>query len=218
MSAINSIVRRALPTATIYAACLALGTQAVSAQSAQPQPGAPRLDKLPVPANPDTADIAAIAAGFEAAGKSPEAENMAGMANARQGQLLIFVSFSMPPASLVHLAAQARKVGGVLLLNGLKDGSLTATAQAVYRIFGKQGAPLQVDPRAFERYAVNAVPSFVLLRGAATDTPCAAASCPESGYAKAAGDVSADYALEQIASARPALRPQAQSILKRMGR
>lgn len=207
-----------LPAAVVFTACSALGAQGALAQSGPaPRPGAPRLENLPAPSSAEPADIAAIAAGFEAAGKAPGLANMASMENRRQAQLLIFVSFSMPQVSLLNLARQARKAGGVLLLNGLKDGSLSATAQAVYRIFGKDGAPLQIDPRSFERYAIKSVPAFVLSPGA-NDLPCVSASCPEGGYAKAAGDVSADYALEQIASARPALRAQAQAILHRMGR
>jgi conjugal transfer pilus assembly protein TrbC len=171
----------------------------------------PRLDKLPVPATGQAADIAAIASGYEALARSRE------MSPPPSSQVLILVSLSMPSSSLVRLADQARRGGGVLVLNGLKDGSLTATARAVHQVFGKQGAPLQVDPRAFSRYAVNAVPTFVILGPNSKPQPCAENACAAAGFVKASGDVTLDYALEQIASAHPAWRPATQAILHRLG-
>jgi conjugal transfer pilus assembly protein TrbC len=141
-----------------------------------------------------------------------------GIDNQPSNGILIMVSFSMPKASLARLADQARRGGGVLVLNGLKDGSLPATAQAVHQTFGKEGAPLQIDPRLFARYAVSAVPAFVLLASNADAKACFSGTCPANGYVKVSGDVSLDYALERIASAEPAWRAPAQSILRRLGK
>lgn len=211
MSAIDHLLactaRIALPLAAIYAAG---GSHLASAQTAPST--TPRLDRLPVPATPSAADIGAIASGYEAAG-------MAGPGGGKPAkQFLIMVSFSMPSTSLVRLAEQARRAGGLLVLNGLKDGSLTVTAQAVHQTFGNLGAPLQIDPRLFTRYAVSAVPTFVLLTANVNERSCLTGACPADGYAKASGDVSLDYALEQIANAQPAWRATANAILRRMGK
>lgn len=195
----------------ILLALLAAGCAPCCIGSAQgPTSVTPGLHNLPVPATTQAADIAAIASGYEAQARSR------GVGTIVSPSVLILVSFSMPPHSLVRLADQARRSGGVLVLNGLKNGSLTATANAVHQLFGKQGAPLQVDPRAFSRYAVTAVPTFILLAADANPHSCTGDTCATAGFAKASGDVSLDYALEQIASAHPAWRPAAQAILRRL--
>lgn len=210
MLAIDSIlawpVRTAALLAALGAGCFACGP----AVAQHPAPAMPRLDNLPAPATTQAADIAAIASGYEAQARSR------GTSAPPSPHILIMVSFSMPPTSLVRLADQARRGGGVLVLNGLKDGSLTATARAVHHVFGKQGAPLQIDPRAFSRYAVSAVPTFVLLGPDSKPQPCSGDACAASGFAKASGDVTLDYALEQIASAHPTWQPAAQVILRRL--
>ncbi|AXA94656.1 type-F conjugative transfer system pilin assembly protein TrbC [Massilia sp. YMA4] len=145
-------------------------------------------------------DLSALAAVYERAAGT--------VASQETGPaLLILVSFSMPPASLVRLAEQARRVGAVLVLNGLKEDSLTATAQAVRQVFGAAGAPLQIDPRVFKHYGVTAVPAFLLRRASVSQPPCATEQCPADEYAMAVGDVSVGYALEQIAAVRPGWKP-----------
>lgn len=196
-------------------AALCAGANLTIAAAQSGAPGTPRLDNLPVPSAPSAPqapDISAIASGYEAMATSR------GIDNQPPSGFLIMVSFSMPKTSLARLAHQAKRGGGVLVINGLKDGSLPATAQAVHQTFGKDGAPLQIDPRLFTRYAVSTVPTFVLLGANANAPSCAAGTCPADGYVKASGDVSLDYALEQIANAQPGWRPTAQSILRRLGK
>lgn len=211
MSATDNIRAQPKRLAALLAAFYAAGN--LGAASAQSAPSTARgVDRLPVPATQNSADIGAIASGYQASAA-------AGLGSGRPASpLLIMVSFSMPPASLASLADQARRAGGLLVLNGLKDGSLTATAQAVYQTFGKEGAPLQIDPRLFTRYAVSAVPAFILRTTSGDEQSCLTGSCPLNGYTKVSGDVSLDYALEQIATARPAWRPTAYAILHRMGK
>lgn len=210
MSAIRFLLARPARAAALVASlvsqCLACGPVAAQA----PVPAMPRPDKLPAPATGQAADIAAIASGYEALARSR------GISAPSAPQVLILVSFSMPSSSLVRLADQARLGGGVLVLNGLKDGSLTATARAVHQVFGKEGAPLQVDPRPFSRYAVTAVPTFVLIGSDSKPQPCPDDACAATGFAKASGDVTLDYALEQIARVQPTWRPAAQAILRRL--
>lgn len=211
MWAINTPSARSTWISVILAA-LCAGTNLTIATAQSGAPSTPRLDNLPVPSAPRAPDISAIASGYEAMATSR------GIDNQPPNGFLIMVSFAMPKTSLARLADQAKRGGGVLVLNGLKDGSLPATAQAVHQTFGNAGAPLQIDPRLFTRYAVSTVPTFVLLGANANAPSCAAGTCPADGYVKASGDVSLDYALEQIASAQPGWRPTAQSILRRLGK
>ena len=194
----------------LAAFCAGINLTIAAAQSGAP--GTPHLDNLPVPLASRAPDISAIASGYEAMATSR------GFDNQPPNGFLIMISFSMPKTSLARLADQARRGGGVLVLNGLKDGALPATAQAVHQTFGKEGAPLQIDPRLFTRYAVSAVPTFVLLGSNANAQSCVAGTCPADAYVKVSGDVSLDYALEQIANAQPGWRPTVQSILRRLGK
>ena len=179
---------------------------------AQTTPRSPDMGALPIPSSAHAADIAAIASGFDARVAATAAAETLGP------KLLILVSFSMPPASLARLSDQSRLAGATLVLRGLKDDSLTATAVAVHQMFGQTTPAIQIDPRPFARYEVNAVPAFILLPRRADDQNCSAAKCGPGGFAKAVGDVSLDYALEQIAATHPNWAPAAKTYLSRLGK
>jgi len=120
--------------------------------------------------------------------------------NQRPGEdLLIFVSTSLPPETLKRLGEQAAKAGGVLMLRGfkggLKKGALGETMRAMRPII-ETGAGVQIDPEAFSRFEISAVPTFVL---AAPEPGCQPTEeQPKCAWqaAKLSGDVSLDYALE----------------------
>ena len=100
-------------------------------------------------------------------------------------ELLIFVSFSMPKTSIECLAAQAQKIGGKLLIRGLKDNSFKKTAQEVKAL----NAVLQLDPENFEKFAIKSVPQFVMDYGDHYDT--------------LSGNVSLEFAFEKFTQERP---------------
>ncbi|WP_195763753.1 type-F conjugative transfer system pilin assembly protein TrbC [Pseudoduganella rivuli] len=134
-------------------------------------------------------------------------------------QLMIFVSFSMPEASLRRLGEQASKAGAVLILKGLNEGSLVKTAAAVHHLYGDQPAPFQIDPQAFSRFAVASVPTFVLIQPGAQWRECAGGYClAPASYAKATGDVSLDYVLEHMTRTSTPIATSARNILRRLGR
>ena len=109
---------------------------------------------------------------------------------------IVFVSLSMPLGSLVRLAADAQKVGGVLVMRGTVNGSLKQTVEAVQRL-SEQGVEIQIDPQAFGRYQVSVVPAMVVdLSG---PQGCEATKACANRSPLIEGDVSLGYSLAYIA-------------------
>ena len=128
--------------------------------------------------------------------------------------LLVFVSFSMPDATLVRLVDQAARARATLVLRGLVDGSLQKTVLRAQALIGQRKVGFQIDPQAFDRFSISATPTFVLLRAGAVAAPCAAGTCfPASSFVAAAGDVSIDYALEYFRRAAPSFSRDAGVVL-----
>lgn len=85
------------------------------------------------------------------------------------GRILIFASFSVPPATLKNLLDQATEPNVVLVLRGVPQGSnLPETIRRLKQLLpDEQHVPhVMLDPTLFHRYAIDRVPSFVLERGA----------------------------------------------------
>lgn len=99
-----------------------------------------------------------------------------------------FVSFSMPDEVLAPLVAQANTYGIAAHLRGMVNGDMRQTANAVLRLVkDRQQGGLAIDPTAFRRYDITAVPALVL-------------TCKE-GSDRIAGNLSLDAALTKIAEA-----------------
>ena len=86
-------------------------------------------------------------------------------------KILIFVSFSMPKASLQQLAQDALKYNAVLILRGLKHNTFKDTVVAL-KVMGKgreeeeqgfEGA-FEINPMLFETYNITHVPIFIHVR------------------------------------------------------
>lgn len=78
--------------------------------------------------------------------------------------LQIFVNSSMPKALLKAYAKEAKQYGGVLIFNGLPEGSFLKLIKLVYEISEEDGVPMQIDDESFVAYHVGEVPSIVLSR------------------------------------------------------
>ncbi len=177
-----------------------------------PIPAAPRIDQLPLPASRPSLDLESLARSFEAANPAPALGQPSGPS------LLVFISFAMPPKTLQRLAEQAARTQATLVLRGLVDGSLTRTAAQVQALFGAHRTPVQIDPQAFDRYAVTATPSFVLVPAGAA-LHCGTSACaPAEAYALVSGDVTLDYALRHIERTAPGFAQDAQALLHRLER
>lgn len=125
---------------------------------------------------------------------------------------LVFVSFSMPDASLKQLLRDAGKVGGQLILNGLVDDDLKATSRRLLAVQGidpeadslpgnmngADVAGIGIDPTLFERLTIQHVPTFVLPLEPVQ--ACAEGQgCPPFRHIRLSGDVSLAYALDKFA-------------------
>lgn len=75
-------------------------------------------------------------------------------------QILVFVSFSLPEASLKILAQESEKHNAVLVMRGLQEDSFVKTAQKLQEL----GITVDLHPDLFERHQVTAVPTFLLLK------------------------------------------------------
>mgnify|MGYP000850242648 FL=1 len=127
--------------------------------------------------------------------------------------LLVFVSFSMPEASLKRLATDAARANAVLVFRGPKDGSLKQTLQA-FEPLAKLGASAILHPEAFTWNRIDSVPVFVLGTAAGGGCDDVADSCRET--LRIAGDASLEYILERMARAAHPLAEEAERRLTRL--
>ncbi len=127
--------------------------------------------------------------------------------------LLVFVSFSMPDASLKRLATDAAKTNAVLVFRGPKEGSLKKTLLA-FEPLAKLGASAILHPEAFTWNRIDSVPVFVLGTAAGGGCDDAADSCRET--LRIAGDASLEYILERMARASHPLAEEAERRLTRL--
>jgi type-F conjugative transfer system pilin assembly protein TrbC len=76
----------------------------------------------------------------------------------------IFVSSSMSKNLLKSYAEQAKKYGGVLVLNGLPKGSWWELSELITEVSGNNPelVAMQIDDEAFARFNIREVPSFLL--------------------------------------------------------
>ncbi len=135
------------------------------------------------------------------------------------GVIYIAVSLSMPKASLRQLAREAEKAQAVLVIRGLLDGSFTKTQAALKGVFVEgEPAGLIIDPRVFQQYHVERVPSFI----SATDEvqPCdEGIECnrPDVPFDVVRGNVSLGQALQLLADKGTEAPDVARRALSRMG-
>lgn len=108
--------------------------------------------------------------------------------------LMVFISLGMPQNSLKQLSQQIKQLGGVFVLRGMYQGSLTKTIQAIYEL-NKQGVSAIIHPEFFKKYDVRVVPTFVLEDK--ENKTCKLDNCTRI-YDKLTGNVSLDYVLNEI--------------------
>ena len=206
-------VRREQPVITDQdiARAQAMNPAPAQAPVSSPPPAAPAIDALPQPLTQTPIDLDAIARGYAAQQAAP--------AMASGPALLVFISLAMPRPSLQRLVEQAARARATLILRGLVRGSLRETAADVAALIGGHEVAVQIDPLAFDRYAVQRVPTFVLAREERTAASCAGNRCAASeAHVRVMGDVSLDYALEAMQRQAPAFAREAAGFLGRLGR
>ncbi len=180
--------------------------------AATPARSMPRVDALPTPAVPADVDLGSITRGYAPAIEQALAS---GAALSQKPSLLIFVSFSMPEATLARLVDQAVRSSATLVLRGLTESSLKRTVARVQQLIGTRKVAFQIDPQSFERFSVVQTPTFVLIRAGAQPVSCGEAQClSNESFVSVSGDVSLDYALEHIQRQAPRFTGEAGHFLR----
>jgi len=79
-------------------------------------------------------------------------------------KILVFVSFSMPKASLTALSKDAEKYDAVLVMRGLKGDSFKDTQIAFQSLGEEERSGIEINPELFETYQIKQVPVFVRVK------------------------------------------------------
>lgn len=117
-------------------------------------------------------------------------------------QVLVFMSFSIPPNVWISLSQELEHVQGTFVLRGIPQQSFQLLAKRVLEL-KNQGvnAPIQLDPQAFKTYQIEHVPSFVVM--------------DDDKFDKVIGNVSLQFALNLMTQkGQTSLAPLLYSILR----
>ena len=148
------------------------------------------------------------------------AERHAGeLSGARAGtaEVLIFTSLSVPAASWRQWAREAAGIGVPLVLRGVSEDGLPATARETGDRLGGAEAGVAIDPRLFRLFGVTRVPAVVVVPGGVP--PCASRGCadePAPPHDRVTGNIGLAAALEAIADEGTAGREAAGRHLERL--
>lgn len=121
--------------------------------------------------------------------------------------VLVFISFSMPKESIKAWIQQAQTIGAPVIIRGLINNSFKETLFVMNQFVG-EGGGVQVDPQQFERYDIQQVPAVVL----SDSVDLKNSHYSETQFDVVYGDVSLDYALMTLASARNSRSETAQQL------
>lgn len=133
-----------------------------------------------------------------------------------EGTLYVFVSMSMPKASMARVIADAEKTGAILVWRGLVGESFKDTFRVFRDLIGEHAVAMQIDPTKFERFNVATAPATVLLLEPLQRCGDKCEEPPPRHY-RVDGDVSLGYALEAIVRAKPDAGPAADGYLAKLG-
>lgn len=172
----------------------------------QRRPDAPRLENFPQPAV--TASPSDLAHQF---GKPPVLP-----INAATHDLMVFVSFSMPPESLERIVVQSEKTGAHIVFRGFKGDKMMEMSKHVARLIGERRVEVSVNPPAFTQFKVTRVPALVIAQPNAGEQMTG--GCAQTArFVKVTGDVGQDYALDLIERTSPQFAQAAQAFNRRIG-
>lgn len=116
------------------------------------------------------------------------------------GNVLIFISFSIPMESLQAWSEQAQKIHAPLIIRGLLNDSFADTQKAVKQMTVNGHGGVVIDPRLFQTYHITQVPAVVVRQSVVTTTCLSNQSCwqPEEDE-MVMGDIGLESALKTIA-------------------
>ena len=161
-----------------------------------------------------SAEMVAGYAGEQEAIDREKILNFMGLSETRN-HLYVFVSYSMPEDMIRAYAREALWSGATLIIKGFEEGETFKDfmRDKGLKLINNQGltSSLQIDPKLFESFAVDYVPTIVLSKedytsfcepsGVKLHPSNVTEKCkerPSDSYVKISGSVTLDYALEQF--------------------
>ena len=133
------------------------------------------------------------------------------------GEVLVFMSLSVPEASWAEWAAEAALAGAPLVLRGVSPGGLQAMVKAVGARLKGHDAGVAIDPRLFRLFGIARVPAVIAVPGGVP--ACASPGCADDGppaFDIVSGNIGLAAALEAIAAEGAAGRAVARVHLERL--
>ncbi len=120
-----------------------------------------------------------------------------------QTDLMVFVSFSMPPASLNNIVIQSELTGARLVFRGMKGDKLSDMSKAIAALIGNHRVEVIIHPPAFKQFRITQVPALVIAKGGSGEQLSPDGCSQPERYVKVTGDVTQDYALDFIERTSP---------------
>ncbi len=122
----------------------------------------------------------------------------------------MFASFSLSDEILAQMLDYAKLYNGIIVLRGIKNNSFKETSEHIQHLT-KEGeeAAIIIDPTLFKRYAVERVPSYVLVK----QEKCPASMSCNPIHDKIIGNITLKYALEKF-SEKGDLSQEAKNLLR----
>lgn len=140
--------------------------------------------------NAVNADIDSMLSAYQGIKKKPSGPINAG------GDLLVFVSFSLPENDFLELAKQAKNYGATLIIRGFKNNRLSETKAAALKL-NASGARWSIHPQLFKTFSIDKVPAVVVASDASNQllsNGCA----PDAAFVSIYGAQSIELSLRKI--------------------
>jgi conjugal transfer pilus assembly protein TrbC len=117
---------------------------------------------------------------------------------------IVFASLSMPKDSLSRLIADTAAAGGIVAFRGFPGNDAKAFVAGMKAVLKspESQAHIAIDPRLFRAFAVEAVPTYVVV--SSEFELCEGLKCRTAipAHDRMVGNVTTEYALETFAEAR----------------
>ena len=142
-------------------------------------------------------------------------KNLAGRPDS--GELLVFMSLSVPAASWTQWAREAARAHVPLVLRGVGAEGFRATVKEVGKRLAGAAAGVAIDPRLFRLFGVDRVPAVAVVPGGVP--PCRSRGCsgdPPPPHDLVTGNIGLMAALEAIAAEGDEGRDAARQMLQRL--
>ena len=157
-------------------------------------------------------DVQAAVQALTARGYAPS-QSAKNTADAAPGDLFVFISSSLPTASLMQWLQEADALGATLVLRGFVNDSLPETEawlnELLKQTHGRGG--VQINPPLFQRYGITQVPTVVVTQPPSECAP--AQTCATPAFDKLSGNLHLRTALQQLSTHGTAAPDVAHSFL-----